>query len=496
MKLNQGKKKSSFTKLAVMIVLTVCVHILTLVKSTIVASSFGTSEAMDAYNFANSIVSFLFGIAVSGISTIIIPEYANKRDRHVVDTFITVIYGGTLITAAVMILLRYPIVNLFSNKGKYFSTVAANVMVVLLISQYLAAFSGITTAFFQCENKHNIPKLINLLCQLLIIVTLAYVHDRISVLEYAVIISGGNVLCFVVDTVVALKSGWRYKLTLRLNNAATAILSRFVPIIFSGGVYRLSLLLDSMIASLLSTGMITILGYSTQISSIASSIVVGNLLLYIYPKITRDVQTSGYQNRFWKQTQGLHAIVCLMIAGFICVGKEAVFVLLNHGKFSSESCEIVFYAAAIYIFGQGISILRDMIYRYFYAVGNTKIPAQNSLLVSACNISISLILVKLIGFYGIVLGTVAASIISLLVIMVRFHKTIGFSSKVLHIISLFLKNFVVMLLTIVVVYATKLLILIDNNLISIFVFGLETVMVYIMIQRITNKEVIAALKNM
>ena len=492
----ESKKNSNLIKLALMIAITVCVHVLTLVKSSVVAAAFGTSESVDAYNFANSIVTFVFGIVISGISTIIIPEYSNKRERKIVDSFITVIYGTTLIITVMMIALRYPLIDLMSNKGEAFAIIAANSLVILLISQYLAAVSGITTAYFQCENKHNVPKIVNLLCQVLVIAVLLCVQDRMSILEYALIISAGYILGFVADTAVALKSGWRFRPAFRLDSDSKAVLVRFVPIIFSGGVYRLSLLIDSLIASMLSTGMITILNYSIQISNIVSSVLVGNLLLYIYPKITREVSQSGSQEKFWSQALSLHAIVCLMIAGYICVGEEAVMILLNRGKFSAEACKIVFYASALYISGQGISIIRDMIYRYFYAIGNTKAPAGNSILVSVCNITVSLILVKLIGFYGIILGTLAASIISLTVVTIRFHKLIGFSGKLLAIVSDFARNFAVMAVTVALVCGSKLLFNVDSNLLSIVIFGVETVLAYILIQGICNKGVIAGIRNL
>ena len=490
------KKNDNLVKLCFMIILTVGVQFLTLIKSTIVASTFGTSEGIDAYNYVNSIVSFVFGIAVAGISTIIIPEYANKRHRSVVDTFITVVYGGSLALAAVMFVLRYPIINLFSNKGDSFVAIAANLMVIVLTAQYLATFSGVTTAYFQCENKHNIPKIINLLCQTGVIVILVFMNGRMNIFEYAQIIAGGNTLIFLIETVFALKNGWRYRPTYRMNQESEACLTRFVPIIFSSGVYRLSLLTDSIIASFLPTGTITILNYSSQIATMVSAIVVGNLLLYIYPKITKNVQIGGYQEQFWKQAEGLQAIVCLIIAGFACVGKEAIQALLNRGLFSAEACEIVFYSSLIYIAGQGISIIRDMIYRYFYAVGNTKEPAQNSVLVSLCNISFSLVFVKLIGFYGIVLGTVSASMISLVVIMVRFHRTIGFTTKVLQILKTIAMNFTVATLTIVLVYVTKFLIHVENMLLSILIFGIETVIVYFGFQKLVNREAIMAMKKL
>lgn len=488
------KNSNNLIKLFFMIILTVGVQVLTLVKSTIVASTFGTTESMDAYNYANSFVSFVFGIAVAGISTIIIPEYANKRDRRVVDTFITVVYGGSLLLAVAMILLRYPIVNLFSNKGDSFITTAANILVIILPAQYLAAFSGVTTAYLQCENKHNVPKIINLLCQSGIILLLAVRNGKMDIFEYALIVAGGNGLIFLIETAAALKRDWRYQPALLLGQEEKSCLVRFLPIIFSSGVYQLSLLTDSMIASFLSTGMITILSYSTQISSMVSAVVVRNLLLYIYPQITKNVRTIGYQKHFWKQTKALHAIVCLMIAGFACVGKEAILVLLNRGFFSAEACEIVFYSSLIYIFGQGISVIRDMVYRYFYAVGNTKIPAQNSILVSICNISISLVLVKSVGFYGIIIGTVLSSVISLSVILIRFHQTIGLSERAICVADHFIRNFVILTVTIVAVYMTKLLLPVENYMLHILVFGIETVIIYAILQLLINKEVVRAIK--
>ena len=59
-----------------------------------------------------------------------------------------------------------------------------------------------------------------------------------------------------------------------------------------------------------------------------------------------------------------------------------------------------------------LNVLRDLIYRYFYAQSDTKTPVKNSLLVSAVNISVSIVLAKLIGVYGIIIGTVVASLVS------------------------------------------------------------------------------------
>lgn len=67
---------------------------------------------------------------------------------------------------------------------------------------------------------------------------------------------------------------------------------------------------------------------------------------------------------------------------------------------------MVYICTLIYIFGLPINAFRDLIYRYFYARGDTLTPFRNSLLISFFNIIISVILARFIDIYGIVLGTV------------------------------------------------------------------------------------------
>lgn len=61
----------------------------------------------------------------------------------------------------------------------------------------------------------------------------------------------------------------------------------FLPIVFSTGIYKLSLMVDSTIAARLETGEITVLSYASQISNIINTLLIGNLLTYYYPKIVK-----------------------------------------------------------------------------------------------------------------------------------------------------------------------------------------------------------------
>ena len=75
--------------LALMLVLSVATQCVALLKSTVTASAFGASMEMDAYNFSNNIILFLFSFLSSGITAVVIPAYVQKRPGEVTDSFLT-----------------------------------------------------------------------------------------------------------------------------------------------------------------------------------------------------------------------------------------------------------------------------------------------------------------------------------------------------------------------------------------------------------------------
>lgn len=493
----QNKKYKNSLSLFLMIVITTVTQVLTVVKSSLVAGSFGAGMQLDAYNFSNSITSFLFGIVGAGIPTVIMPEYVKNRDRKNVDGFLTVIYLLLFAALSAILLLRYRIVGLFASRGEMFANLVCNILLVLAFAQYLSSVAEITTAYFQCKGIYNIPKIINLLSQSLV-VGLLVIFRGLNIYQYTFIVSGGMALNFAVNITFALIKGWRFKPRFVKNEETMRLLKIFLPTVLSSGVYKLSTLVDSAIAASLEEGMLTILSYSDQIVTMVNSLLIGNLLIFAYPKIIRHLdenRTEG-QKHFWEQTNLFHAVVCLVICGFAAVGFEGVSLLFQHGKLDEAAAWGIYIGSTIYIVGQQTNVVRDMIYRYFYAVGNTKTPAKNSIVISVVNIVLSLILVYFMGFYGIILGTVISSLVSLVMIMIKFGRFEGYGTKPVKICLMYAKNLAVGVFTCAAVFATKYFLGIDNRIVSILVFGTETVVIYAALIILVNRGAVRALKNL
>lgn len=488
-------KYKSIRILSLMIIITIATQILTILKTSVIAAKFGVSEQMDAFNLANNIVSFLFGIISSGITTIIINEYVTMKNRNTVDGFITFIYTIIISFALLIIAFRYPLIKLMTNKSSTFITLSGSLLVILAISGLFNSCTGITMAYFQCHDMYNIPKIVNLIIQLVVVISL-FLLDEINIYTYTLIIALGMLVTFIFDGLIAFKNGWRYSLNLKFNSPGVkALIHLFLPVFFSGGIYQLSLLVDSTIASRLNMGQLTVLSYSGQIATMINTILIGNLLIYIFPKIVEKINVEGYQETFWKQTTLFHLIVCVIVAGFIAIGEESLGILLKRGRMDGDAISCIYVCAAIYVFGQQFNIIRDMIYKYFYAKKETRIPVLNSMLVSSVNIFASVVLVQILGLCGIVIGTVIASFVSLIRIIFVFQKKWGLGTNIFSICLTFIKNIALMVLTIITVLFTKEVCPIQNTIIAILLYGTQTVLVYFILAFTVSKETLKMFKT-
>lgn len=484
------KNYGNLISISVMIVITILTQVISLSKASVIASIFGTSIEMDAYNLALSIITFVFGFFSAGVTTIIIPCYINDKSRKRVDSFITFIFLVICIISSVVIFKRNDIINIISQKNNVFINMTSRVLAILMIGQFFSAFSNIIAAYFQCINKYNIPKFIAFFVQIVVLLVILGMKS-FSIYLYAIVVSSSLIVEFIINVVLAFLNDWRYLPNFRFKSGKfQPLLKMFIPTIFSTGIYQLSLLVDSLIASRLEVGKISILSYSNQIVNIINVAIIGNLLIYSYPKIVKKIKTNESQSYFWKNVSFFHMIVCLLICGFINIGYEGISLLFQHGEFDESATFGVFVGSLIYIFGQQTDVIRDLIYRYFYAKGNTKDPAINGLVISVTNIIISLILVRCIGFYGIIIGTVIASFISVLIILYKFIKKIKLEVKISKVTILLVKNLIISVITTAIVYATKRVVRIDNNLLSIILFGMETIIIFIVLVLIISKEML------
>ncbi|MBR4578558.1 MAG: polysaccharide biosynthesis protein [Oscillospiraceae bacterium] len=432
-------KKRDFS-LSIMIVLTFFGQLLSLVQSSRVARIFGVSVEMDAYRLATSIFAFFFGLFSAGITTMLVPAYAKKNKRQA-NVFLTVSFSFLLLSSVIIILFRTPIISTITHQNAVLVQTAAKLVILVATLELFKALSTVSTAYFHCIGNHNIGKILGLFTQTALVLYILFARN-ITIFSYTWALWILALISFLLHWTIADRKGMGFRIDFRsaADPEVQTILYAFLPILLSEGIDKLASFVDSMIAANLETGMITILSYSQMIVTMINSLLIVNLFSHEYPRIVANIQEDKSQKLFWDKTIVFHTIVCLVFVAFVAGGKQAVEFLYLNPKFDQQAVNMLFTGAILYLFGQQLNVIRDLIYRYFYAMQETKVTARNSILVNIVNIIVSLILVFTIGFYGIILGTVVASLVSLIVMFVQFNKCFGFPEQIKSYIKKYFVN--------------------------------------------------------
>lgn len=476
-----SSNRKAFRQLFIMILLTFITQAVTLIKLSVTASNFGATVQMDAFNFANNIGTFIFSFIGTGVTTVLIPAIISQKSQKSMNNFITVLYGASVIIIFIIFFNRRLIVSTFAPKSYDFIEITCNIMFITLISQFLNTILGVTNAVFQCNDKFNIPKICTLFTTI-ILTALVYINKDLSIYQYSFYILITMLLNVVSQVIILRKDKFRYYLCINFKDEElNGMMKIFIPTMFSTGLYQISLLTDSMISTTLGQGQISILNYSNSIMSMINMLLVGNLMTYIYPRITKDIINNDDQNKLFEYVNFFGGIMCLMAVGFIVVGKETITLLYQRGQFNSSITEIVFMCSVIYMIGLPINVMRDVIYRYFYAKGNTKTTFYNSVCSSFINIGVSILLSFFIGIYGVVLGTVITSIFSFSTILIRFKNQYGLNINKFYYLKENLKLFCLSVIIIFTLLKIKDIFLISNILLNILVYGTLTVILFIVL---------------
>lgn len=482
--------KKAVNQISTMILVTLITQVFVLMKNSLVAANFGISAELDAFSLTNTISSFIYSFIGAGISTILIPYLREKRNKRSVNIFITIIYTIGLILLIVMFIFKKQIILIFSGVNDTdFVSMASNIFIFTLFTGFINSIIGLVRGVLDYKGQFNRQKLTVLFTTILLVLML-WLKSDVSIYYYAAVVLITTILNVVIHLYFLKKSGFKYSIDYDVkNNGFKEMLKLFLPVILSTGVYQVSLLIDTMIAARLDVGSISTLNYANAIISMVNIMLLANLTSYFYPRLVRADTEKGRQISFNRYILFLNAIMCLIVVLFTFVGKEGISLLYERGSFTNDNTYTVYICALIYIISLPPNGIRDLIYKYFYINKDTTSPFINSIVVSLLNLSISLVLSRFIGLYGIVLGTVIASYLSLFLITLKFKKKFPIIINKKSILVENLKIFIVTLLTLIIMITMTYYFIIDNIFFRISVYSIISLVVFVALLLIFKSKV-------
>lgn len=419
-------KDKETRSLIIVIFITIFMQVSSLIRNSISASMFGVSQEMDAYNISFNLTNFLFSFFGSAVTTILIPNVAGKQKfSKGVNSFITYLFIGSIIVSIFGILFSKPILSILAgSKSSYFIEVSSKVFSILLLGNIFSFILGVNSAIFQVRKKFMMLKFTQLISYIYILIMLGFVISN-NIYQFAIIITTANIVNLILQLYYLKKENGIFSISFSVKDKEfTQMIKNLFPVFFSTGLYQFSLMIDTALASRLGSGQVSILSYANQIVAMINTLILANVILFIYPKLAIQMKKSiDYaKTRLLDYILLVFFVMSAILIVFVLAGRDGITILYERGAFTKQTTSIVYYVALLCIIVLPLNAVRDLLYKFFYADNDTYTPFKNSIKVSVVNVVLSLILSYFWGIYGIVLGTSLSTILSLGMIISEFKR--------------------------------------------------------------------------
>ncbi len=423
---------------SLVVVINVVARALALLAGIMVTSFYGATVQTSAYSYALTLTNIITTIIGTALTTSVVPIYTDIRESHgmgraarfVNNTIsLTILVGGILVVLGI---LTAPLTAYFAKEGDYqFAVYSIRVMMPAIVFISLSyIFSGV----LQAHNHFYVAAMISLPSSLVNVGYMLLFSRFFGVWGLTV----AALLGFFVQAVFLLvplkRMGFGLKVSCQWRNEdVKRIFVMTAPVIIGVCAYQINLLTNSAIAMAYDAEKYIILNNMQNLGVQIVMTLVLAVASVAYPKMSLLVAQKNRDGFYAYFTTAVNSLVLLLLpisVGFAVLSPQIVDMVYGYGEFGSADVLLGAGIFALY----GISVLgiglKEIVDRAFYADRNTKTSAYNGVLIMVVNILLSLLLVRIGGFYGIALAYSIAALaggFSILLLFKKHHK--AFSLK-------------------------------------------------------------------
>lgn len=434
--LENNNISQSVTKATVIIILLAMIgRLLGFVKEAVIAAKFGTNVLTDAYVTAQTFPDILSIIVNSGvIGLVLIPTLIQLRINndekecwYVANSFFNLIFIISIIVCVIGIIgADYIVLCLapgLSLEGKELAVKLTRVIAPCIIFLTGAGFCG---AVLNSYKHFTIPSLGPILLNVIIILVIILLGEKISVLAIVIGFLLGSIVQFIIQFPMLFRVGFCYKLYFfKLSPQVKRVILSGVPIIGVTLLIYSRHLIERIMASTLSDGSIAIMNFANKLMLLPVSILPMAIVTVIFPKLSEEAAVEDI-NKYTQTISLSIRMMSLIIIPFavilISMSLPLVKILFERGAFTSESSEItanVLMWLAVGIFSLSVN---ELFIRAFFALGNTFIPLITATISIIITVITNIILINWLGISGLAIGTSIGLIANTIMLSERLYR--------------------------------------------------------------------------
>ncbi len=382
-------------------------QVLAFLRDRLLAHVFGASADLDIYYAAFRIPDFLFVTVASIVSLSVIVPFIVEREgqgREKVKEFINDIFSFFSFLIIVVCGATYVLIPFLSPvlfKG-FSGPELAHVVVlsrILLLSPILLGFSNLFGSLTQAYNRFLVYAFAPVVYNAGIIFGIIFLTSRLGIMGVAWGVVAGAFLHAAIQIPYIYMLGIvpRFRFFFDFSAIKRVVLLSF-PRTLTLSINHIATIFLVSLASLMTTGSISIYSLSLNISSVPLSIIGVSYSLAAFPTLSRyfsQKNIPGFVEQMANTTRHILFWSLPATALFIVLRAQIVRVLLGTGRFNWNDTRLTAAALALFSLSALFQCLLLLFVRAFYSAGQTRKPLIINIVSTAVLIATTYACVKM-----------------------------------------------------------------------------------------------------
>jgi len=423
-----------------MIIATLLSKVAGMGRDVLFASIYGTGGEAAAFLTASRIPLLFFDITLgSAIASSFIPvfnEYLENNDRKAAvsyaNSFITVILLLTAFLCTAGLLFARPLAGwIGSGLPASQKELAAQLVVILFPTMIFTALAYALTGILQSLGEFNVPAAISLVSNVLMMVYLFFVRDRLGIhgVAVAMLISWGFQVLVQLPSLRKKKFSYRPMLHIK-SSGMKKTLALALPILISSWVQPINSTVNIYLASFLNEGQaVAALDYANKLYIIFVGVITYAVSNLIFPSLSRLAAANQKEELAQVVIRAVKIVLAVMLpimALFLLLRVPIVRFVYERGEFGADSTALTASALLFYSLGMVGYAATEILNKAFYALKDGKTPMYVAMGGIGLNILLSFLFVRGLhsGLWGLALAaSIAANLIGL-ALLLKLNKTL------------------------------------------------------------------------
>ncbi len=369
------------------------------------ATTFGTSPQMDAFLAANRVSETLFVLMAGGaLGSAFIPTFTGlltKGERKpawkLASAIANLVLIVLIIAATLAAIFAQPLVHYILAPGfpPAQEALTVNLLRIMLPSAVIFGISGLVMGILNSHQVFFIPALTPAVYRLGMIFGVLFLSPTMGIygLAWGVVIGSCLHLLLQIPSLLRLKGIYFPTLGLKLPDVRH-VAWLMLPRVFGVAIVQLNFWVNTRLASYMVEGSVTGISWGFTMMLLPQSIIAQSVAIAALPTLAAQYSLGKLDDLRSTLASSVRGILLLAIpasVGLILLRQPIVELMLQYGKFTETSTQLIAWALLWYSVGLVGHCLVEILARAFYAMHDTKTPVLVGTVAMGLNVVFSVL---------------------------------------------------------------------------------------------------------